>query len=153
MLFFGAVCVWIVEQAGIIVPCKYVIRRIKGYDPLHAINALKHFLIVISKILSSDWLTTITFFVFARITHTIFLYKLSHLFYTNEITLCVTTRREAIKEHFDNKRWLVQRHVRALFEISSVYKENHSTIHELLNTFLKYLRVFKAFKRLTTRMT
>ncbi|XP_018371002.1 PREDICTED: uncharacterized protein LOC108766304 [Trachymyrmex cornetzi] len=55
----------------------------------------------------------------------------------------------AVKERFDNQRWLVQRHVRALFKIPAMRKENHSMIRELIDTVLKHLRALKALKRPT----
>lgn len=53
----------------------------------------------------------------------------------------------AVKERFDNKRWIIQIHIRAIFEAPSLTKENH--LRELLNTILKHLRALKAIKRST----
>ncbi|XP_018378092.1 PREDICTED: uncharacterized protein LOC108770856 [Trachymyrmex cornetzi] len=55
----------------------------------------------------------------------------------------------AVKERFDNQRWLVQKHIRALFELQAMRKENHGMIRELLDTVLKHLRVLKALNRPT----
>ncbi|KAG5316089.1 RTXE polymerase, partial [Pseudoatta argentina] len=53
------------------------------------------------------------------------------------------------RRRFDNLRWIVQKHVRALFEVPAVRKENHSMTRELLDTVLKHLRVLKALGRPT----
>ncbi|KAG5335682.1 COX3 oxidase, partial [Acromyrmex charruanus] len=55
----------------------------------------------------------------------------------------------AVKERFDNPRWIVQKHVSALFEVPAVRKENHSMTRELLDTVLKHLRALKALGRPT----
>ncbi|XP_018402792.1 PREDICTED: uncharacterized protein LOC108779784 [Cyphomyrmex costatus] len=55
----------------------------------------------------------------------------------------------AIKERFDNKRWILQRHIKAIFEIAPVTKENHAQLRELLDTILKHLRALKAMGRPT----
>lgn len=44
----------------------------------------------------------------------------------------------AVKERFDNKRWIVQRHIRSIFEAPAITKENHTTLRELLDTILKH---------------
>ena len=54
----------------------------------------------------------------------------------------------AVIERFDNQRWIVQKHVRALFEVPAVRKENHSMTREL-DTILKHLRALKALARPT----
>ncbi|XP_018367012.1 PREDICTED: uncharacterized protein LOC108763673 [Trachymyrmex cornetzi] len=54
---------------------------------------------------------------------------------------------DAVKERFDNKRWIIQRHIRAIFEAPSLLKENHSQLRELLDTISKHLRALKALKR------
>ena len=53
----------------------------------------------------------------------------------------------AVKERFNNKRWILQKHIRAIFEIISLIKENHIQLRELLDALLKHLRVLKAMKR------
>lgn len=55
----------------------------------------------------------------------------------------------AIKEHFVNKRWIIQKHIRAIFEAPSLIKENHVKLRELLDTILKHLCVLKTIKGLT----
>lgn len=52
----------------------------------------------------------------------------------------------AVKERFDNKRWIVQKHIRAMFEAPSVSKENHTALRELLDTILKHVRALKALR-------
>lgn len=54
-----------------------------------------------------------------------------------------------IKDRFDNKRWIVHKHIKAMFEAPSLTKENHIALRELLDTILKYLRALKALKRPT----
>ncbi|XP_011861271.1 PREDICTED: uncharacterized protein LOC105558287, partial [Vollenhovia emeryi] len=56
---------------------------------------------------------------------------------------------EAVKERFDNKRWIIQKHLRAIFEAPPLIKENHNNLRELLDTVLKHLRALKAIKRPT----
>lgn len=46
----------------------------------------------------------------------------------------------AVKEHFDNKRWIIQKHIRAIFDTPTLNKENHVNLRELLDTILKHLR-------------
>lgn len=55
----------------------------------------------------------------------------------------------AIKERFDNKRWIIQRHVRAIFDVPPLNKENHTALRDLLDTTLKHLRALKALQRPT----
>jgi len=55
----------------------------------------------------------------------------------------------AVKEHFDNKRWIIQKHIKAIFDAPILTKENHTNLRELLNTILKHLRALKAIKRPT----
>jgi len=55
----------------------------------------------------------------------------------------------AVKERYDNKRWIIQKHVRAIFDVPTLNKENHTALRELLDTILKHLRALKALKRPT----
>jgi len=55
----------------------------------------------------------------------------------------------AVKERYDNKRWIIQKHVRAIFDVPTLNKENHVALRELLDTILKHLRALKALKRPT----
>jgi len=55
----------------------------------------------------------------------------------------------AIKERYDNKRWIIQKHVRAIFDVPTLDKENHTALRKLLDTILKHLRALKALKRPT----
>ncbi|XP_018374005.1 PREDICTED: uncharacterized protein LOC108768170 [Trachymyrmex cornetzi] len=45
----------------------------------------------------------------------------------------------AVKERFDNKRWIVQRHIRAIFDTPALVKENHAAMRELLDTIFKHV--------------
>lgn len=54
-----------------------------------------------------------------------------------------------IKDRFDNKRWIINKHIKAMFEAPSLTKENHIALRELLDTILKHLRALKALKRPT----
>jgi len=53
---------------------------------------------------------------------------------------------DSIKARFDNKRWIVQRHIRAIFEAPSVNKENHVALRELLDTIIKHVQALRALK-------
>lgn len=55
----------------------------------------------------------------------------------------------AVKERFDNKRWIIQKHIRAIFEAPTLTKESHIKLRELLDIVLKHLRALKAMKRPT----
>ncbi|XP_071581393.1 uncharacterized protein [Temnothorax nylanderi] len=55
----------------------------------------------------------------------------------------------AVKERFDNKRWVIQKHIRAIFDVPALNKENHTALRELLDTILKHLRALKALNRPT----
>lgn len=55
----------------------------------------------------------------------------------------------AVKERFDNKRWIVKKHINAIFDAPALSKENHINLRELLDTILKHLRALKAIKRPT----
>lgn len=54
-----------------------------------------------------------------------------------------------IKERFDNKRWIVHKHIKAIFDAPSLSKENHNALRELLDIIFKHMRALKAFKRPT----
>lgn len=57
----------------------------------------------------------------------------------------------SVKERFDNKRWIIQKHIRAIFDTPAVTKENHMALRELLYTILKHLRALKALERPTDK--
>jgi len=46
----------------------------------------------------------------------------------------------SIKERFDNKRWIIQKHVRAIFESPALLKENHIALRELLHDSQTFAR-------------
>jgi len=54
-----------------------------------------------------------------------------------------------LKERYDDSGLIIQKHVRALFEIPVMIKENHLSLRRLLDTVLKHLRALKALKRPT----
>lgn len=37
----------------------------------------------------------------------------------------------AVKDRFDNKCWIIHKHIRAIFEIPTLTKENHIALREL----------------------
>lgn len=56
---------------------------------------------------------------------------------------------EILKERYDDSGLIIQKHIKALFEISIITKENHVLLRRLLDTVLKHLRALKALKRPT----
>lgn len=56
---------------------------------------------------------------------------------------------EMLKESYDDARSITQKHVKALFEIPVMGKENYSLIKQLLNSVFKHLKALKALKRPT----
>lgn len=56
---------------------------------------------------------------------------------------------EMLKERYDDTSSIIQKHVKALFEIPVMGKENHSLIRRLLDSVFKHLRALKALKRPT----
>ncbi|KYN27529.1 hypothetical protein ALC57_03085 [Trachymyrmex cornetzi] len=54
-----------------------------------------------------------------------------------------------VKQRFDHERWLIQKHVKALFETAAIRMKSHVMIRELVDTILKHLRALKALKRPT----
>lgn len=44
---------------------------------------------------------------------------------------------------------MIHKHIRAIFDVPTLSKENHSYLRELLDTILKHLRALKALKRST----
>ncbi|XP_077266386.1 uncharacterized protein LOC143899738 [Temnothorax americanus] len=55
----------------------------------------------------------------------------------------------AVKNRYDNKRWTIQRHIKAIFDAPAINKENHLALRELLDTIFKHLRALKALDRPT----
>lgn len=55
----------------------------------------------------------------------------------------------AIRERFDNKRWIIQKHVKAIFEASALSRENPVALCDLVDTIRKHLRALKALNRPT----
>lgn len=56
---------------------------------------------------------------------------------------------ELLIERYDNRRRIVQGHVKALFVLPSMTKENHSQLRILLDGVCKHLRALKALERPT----
>ena len=54
-----------------------------------------------------------------------------------------------LNARFDNTRWIVQGHIRAIFDLPSVKKENHVELRELADGVLKHLRALAALRRPT----
>ncbi|KYN27352.1 hypothetical protein ALC57_03264 [Trachymyrmex cornetzi] len=54
-----------------------------------------------------------------------------------------------LKRRYDKKRIIIQRHIRALFELQSVSKENFTNLRHLVDGVLKHLRALKAIGRPT----
>ncbi|XP_018368507.1 PREDICTED: uncharacterized protein LOC108764667 [Trachymyrmex cornetzi] len=52
-------------------------------------------------------------------------------------------------KRYDNKRLIIQRHLRALFELPSITKENFNALCQLVDGVLKHIRALKAMGRLT----
>ncbi|XP_018357524.1 PREDICTED: uncharacterized protein LOC108757561 [Trachymyrmex cornetzi] len=56
---------------------------------------------------------------------------------------------QMLKRRYDKKRIIIQRHIRALFELQSVSKENFTNLRHLVDGVLKHLRALKAIGRPT----
>lgn len=54
-----------------------------------------------------------------------------------------------LRERYDDLGLIIQKHIRALFEIPVIVKENHILLRRLLDCILKHLRALKALKKLT----
>lgn len=56
---------------------------------------------------------------------------------------------QMLNRRYDNKRLIVQKHIKALFELQSISKENHIGLRHLVDGVLKHLRALKAIGRPT----
>lgn len=56
---------------------------------------------------------------------------------------------QRLKTRFEIKRLIIKKHVRALFELLPVPKDNHTKLRQLLDGVLKYLRSLKTLGRPT----
>lgn len=56
-------------------------------------------------------------------------------------------RKQLLHERFDNKRHVVQTHIKAMFEIVPIHKENCTALRGLLDNVLKHFRALKALQR------
>ncbi|XP_018397776.1 PREDICTED: uncharacterized protein LOC108775824 [Cyphomyrmex costatus] len=54
-----------------------------------------------------------------------------------------------LKERYDNKRLVIQNHIKAIFELPSVNKENHVVLRQLVDGTLKHMRALNALGRRT----
>lgn len=54
-----------------------------------------------------------------------------------------------LKERYDNKRLIMQNHIKAIFELAAVKKEEGIAIRQLLDGLLKHTRALRALDRLT----
>ncbi|XP_018374037.1 PREDICTED: uncharacterized protein LOC108768190, partial [Trachymyrmex cornetzi] len=52
-----------------------------------------------------------------------------------------------LNERFDNKKRIIQTHVKAMFEIPSIHKENYTALRNLLDNLLKHFRALRALQR------
>lgn len=52
-----------------------------------------------------------------------------------------------LKERFDNKKRIVKNHIKAIFDIAPVFKENFVGLRNLLDNLLKHFRALKALER------
>ena len=56
-----------------------------------------------------------------------------------------------LKERYDDTSMIIQKHIKSLFEIPTVVKEDHTVLRRMLGSFLKHLHALKALRRLTER--
>jgi len=54
-----------------------------------------------------------------------------------------------LKRRYDNKRLIIQKHIKALFDLQPIVKENHTGLRHLVDGILKHLRALKAIGRPT----
>ncbi|XP_018306980.1 uncharacterized protein, partial [Mycetomoellerius zeteki] len=54
---------------------------------------------------------------------------------------------QLLNERFDNKRRIIQTHVKAMYEIAPMHKENCTALRNLLDNMLKHFRALKALER------
>ncbi|KYQ58858.1 hypothetical protein ALC60_02141 [Trachymyrmex zeteki] len=52
-----------------------------------------------------------------------------------------------LKRRYDDKRLIIQKHVKALFDLPSISKENHTKLRQLLDGALKHLRALRSMER------
>lgn len=51
-----------------------------------------------------------------------------------------------LQERYDNKRLIIHNHVKALFELTSISKESHAALRQLLDNLNKHLRALESLK-------
>jgi len=54
-----------------------------------------------------------------------------------------------LRERYDDSTLIIQKHIRALFEMPAIVKENYLLLRRLLDNILKHLRALKALRRPT----
>jgi len=52
-----------------------------------------------------------------------------------------------LRERYDDSTLIIQKHIRALFKMPAIAKENHLLLRRLLDNILKHLRALKAFEK------
>lgn len=56
---------------------------------------------------------------------------------------------QMLNERYDDPGFIIGKHVKALFDLPSMSKDNHIILRKLLDTVLKHLQTLKVLKRLT----
>lgn len=56
---------------------------------------------------------------------------------------------EMLKERYNDSGFIIQKHIRTLFEIPVMVKENYQALRRMLDTVLEHLRALNALKRPT----
>lgn len=64
-------------------------------------------------------------------------------------TIIIMRHGIMLRDRYDDCSLIVQKHVKALFEISIIYKENHVALRRMIDSVLKHLRTLKALQRPT----
>lgn len=54
---------------------------------------------------------------------------------------------QMLNERYDDPGFIIEKHVKALFDLPSMSKDNHIILRKLLDTVLKHLRALKVLKR------
>ncbi|XP_067215691.1 uncharacterized protein [Linepithema humile] len=58
---------------------------------------------------------------------------------------------DMLNERYDNQRVIVQKHIKAIFDLPVLVREGHAELRQLLDTSLKHLRALKVLKRSTDK--
>lgn len=54
-----------------------------------------------------------------------------------------------LKERYDNKRIIIQKHIKSIFEMPAINKESYTGLRQILDGALKHIRALKSLKRPT----